>query len=103
DLHVTPERCLSDPPLRSSDLMPQMDGIEVMRLLAERRTSARLVILSGVGTRVLDAAHRVAAEKGLRILGVLPKPIRAARLREVRSEEHTSALQSREKLVFRLL
>lgn len=64
-------------------VMPRMDGIEVMRLLAERKTTARLVILSGVGTRVLDAAHRVAAEKGLRIAGVLPKPIRPARLREV--------------------
>ena len=72
-------------------VMPQMDGIEVMRLLAERRTSARLVILSGVGTRVLDAAHRVAAEKGLRILGVLPKPIRPARLREVLQRNNDDA------------
>lgn len=56
-------------------VMPEMDGVEVMRLLAERRCSARIVILSGVGNRILDAAHRTAAEKGLHVAGVLPKPI----------------------------
>jgi len=56
-------------------VMPEMDGVEVMRLLAERKCEARIIVLSGVGSRVLDAARRTAAEKGLHVAGVLPKPI----------------------------
>lgn len=56
-------------------IMPEMDGVEIMRHLAARRTNAGIVILSGVGSRVLDAARRAASEKGLHIIGVLPKPI----------------------------
>lgn len=55
-------------------IMPEMDGVEVLRLLAERRCEAMVVITSGVGSRVLDAARRTAAESGLRIAGVLGKP-----------------------------
>lgn len=56
-------------------VMPEMDGVEIMRHLAERNCRARIIVLSGVGSRVLDAARRTAAEKGLRVAGVLPKPI----------------------------
>jgi EAL domain-containing protein (putative c-di-GMP-specific phosphodiesterase class I) len=57
-------------------VMPTMDGIEVIRLLARARSTARLVISSGVGSRVLDAARRAASEHGLPIVGVLSKPFR---------------------------
>lgn len=56
-------------------IMPEMDGVEIMRHLAARRVDAGIIILSGVGSRVLDAARRAASEKGLHILGVLSKPI----------------------------
>lgn len=56
-------------------IMPKMDGVEIMRHLAARGCTARIIILSGVGSRVLDAARRTAAEKGLDIAGVLSKPI----------------------------
>ncbi len=56
-------------------VMPEMDGVEIMRHLAARRCRARIIILSGVGSRVLDAARRTAAEKGLDIAGVLSKPV----------------------------
>jgi EAL domain-containing protein (putative c-di-GMP-specific phosphodiesterase class I)/ActR/RegA family two-component response regulator len=55
-------------------VMPEMDGIEVMRLLSARGCRARIIISSGVGGRVLDAARRSATEHGLDIVGVLPKP-----------------------------
>jgi EAL domain-containing protein (putative c-di-GMP-specific phosphodiesterase class I)/FixJ family two-component response regulator len=55
--------------------MPGLDGVEVMRMLAERKCKARIVISSGMGTRVLEAAQRSAAEHGLSILGVIQKPI----------------------------
>ena len=56
-------------------IMPEMDGVEIMRHLAARRSAARIIILSGVGSRVLDAARRTAKEKGLDIAGVLAKPV----------------------------
>lgn len=61
-------------------IMPEMDGVEIMRHLARQEISAHIVILSGVGSRVLDAARRTASEKGLRIAGVLSKPVRASAL-----------------------
>lgn len=61
--------------------MPGLDGVEIMHLLAERRCRARIIISSGMGTRVLDAAQRSAAEHGLIIAGVLPKPISREALR----------------------
>jgi EAL domain-containing protein (putative c-di-GMP-specific phosphodiesterase class I) len=56
-------------------VMPELDGVEIMRLLAERKTRAKIVISSGMGSRVLEAAQRSALEHGLSILGVISKPI----------------------------
>ena len=62
-------------------IMPEMDGVEVMVSLAKRRCEARIIITSGVGSRVLDAAGRSAAEHGLHIAGMLSKPFSPAALR----------------------
>lgn len=55
-------------------VMPRMDGVEVMHYLAQRGCTAQLIISSGVGGRVLDAAYRTAREYGLPIAGVISKP-----------------------------
>ena len=55
-------------------VMPGLDGIEVLRRLGEKGASAFVIITSGVGQRVLDAAVRSAREHGLHIAGMLPKP-----------------------------
>jgi FixJ family two-component response regulator len=48
-----------NPEIITIDLvMPNLDGVEIMRLLAERKSKAKIVISSGMGTRVLDAAQR---------------------------------------------
>jgi EAL domain-containing protein (putative c-di-GMP-specific phosphodiesterase class I)/FixJ family two-component response regulator len=62
-------------------VMPGLDGVEIMRLLAERKCRAKIVISSGMGTRVLDAAQRSAQEHGLSIAGVISKPISREALR----------------------
>ncbi|MEK6807347.1 MAG: EAL domain-containing response regulator [Pseudomonadota bacterium] len=62
-------------------MMPGMDGIEVIRRLAVIGCDARVIITSGVGQRVLDAARRSATEHGLDIAGVLPKPFSPSDLR----------------------
>lgn len=58
-------------------VMPEMDGVEVLRLLAYRRCHAMIVLTSGVGSRVLGAAERSAAEHGLNVIGVVSKPFSA--------------------------
>jgi EAL domain-containing protein (putative c-di-GMP-specific phosphodiesterase class I)/GGDEF domain-containing protein len=64
-------------------VMPEMDGVEVIAELARRNCICKIIITSGVGGRVLDAAGRSATERGLDIIGVLPKPFTPASLREL--------------------
>jgi DNA-binding response OmpR family regulator len=51
------------------------DGIEVMRFLAERKSRALVLIVSGFDPRVIEAAERLGKALGLRIGGCLAKPI----------------------------
>lgn len=62
-------------------IMPAMDGVQVLARLGERSCKARIIITSGVGSRVLDAARRAAQQHGLSISGVLAKPFSPAELR----------------------
>ncbi|MBD1917394.1 MULTISPECIES: EAL domain-containing response regulator [Cyanophyceae] len=64
-------------------VMPTMDGVQVMARLAKLSCRAKIIITSGVGSRVLDAAGRSAVEHGLDIAGVLPKPFSPGQLREM--------------------
>jgi EAL domain-containing protein (putative c-di-GMP-specific phosphodiesterase class I) len=64
-------------------VMPEMDGVQVLRLLAERQCRAMIIITSGVGSRVLDAAQRAAEESDLNIAGILPKPFNPATVKEL--------------------
>jgi len=62
-------------------VMPKMDGVQVMVKLAEQACRARIIITSGMSSRVLDAAGRSAAEHGLVIAGILSKPFTPTALR----------------------
>jgi len=64
-------------------VMPGMDGIEVVRQLAQRGCEAALILTSGVGRRTLEAAERSVREHGLCLAGTLPKPFRARALNEL--------------------
>jgi EAL domain-containing protein (putative c-di-GMP-specific phosphodiesterase class I) len=64
-------------------LMPEMDGIQLLRLLGERKCKASIVLMSGVGKRILESAERLAQILGLSIVGHLQKPLRVDELREV--------------------
>ena len=64
-------------------VMPRMDGVEVIRRLADLGCGAQLILTSGVGTRILDAARRSATAYGLDVAGVLQKPFGAAQLRHL--------------------
>ncbi|MDX1491145.1 MAG: EAL domain-containing response regulator [Pseudohongiellaceae bacterium] len=68
-------------------MMPEMDGVQVMRQLSERGCKCRVVITSGVGSRVMDAAMRSGVEHGLDVRGVVPKPFSALTLRVLLLDE----------------
>ncbi len=54
--------------------MPDIDGIEVIRELAQSGCKARLILISGFDRRVLDTAARLASDLGLNLKGALSKP-----------------------------
>jgi len=61
--------------------MPNVDGIELLRYLADSGCEAKILIISGLDRRVLDAAGRLAAARGLNIAGTLNKPVQVGDLR----------------------
>lgn len=60
--------------------MPLMDGPTLLSHLAAEKCSAGITLVSGVDRSVVEAAARVARARGLKVSGVLIKPIRAADL-----------------------
>ncbi len=64
-------------------IMPEMDGVELLRVLGERKCKAGIVLMSGVGKRTLESAEQLTTALGLTIVGHLQKPFRLAQLEEV--------------------
>lgn len=64
-------------------MMPGMDGIEVLRLLGERKCRARILLMSGMDKRVLETAEKLAHSLGLAVAGHLQKPFTPLELRSV--------------------
>ena len=61
--------------------LPGSDGIELLRFLAERKSSAQILVISGHGECVLDSARRLGTIRGLKMAGIISKPIRLAELK----------------------
>jgi CheY-like chemotaxis protein len=51
-------------------VMPEMDGIQLLRLLGERKCKTGIVLMSGVGKRILESAEQFAQILGLSIVGL---------------------------------
>ena len=56
--------------------MPQVDGIELLRFLAEEKCAAPVIIVSGFDRRVLESSMRLGTALGLNMVGPLEKPVR---------------------------
>jgi EAL domain-containing protein (putative c-di-GMP-specific phosphodiesterase class I)/ActR/RegA family two-component response regulator len=76
-------------------VMPDVDGVQVLKELADRHCTARIIITSGMGVRALDDAGRAGNENGLNIAGMLAKPFSAAEMRallfDAHADTHTDA------------
>jgi EAL domain-containing protein (putative c-di-GMP-specific phosphodiesterase class I) len=61
--------------------MPQADGVEVLRRLANDKCRAGILVVSGADRRVLGSAERLGANRGLNMLGAMQKPVQLQELR----------------------
>ena len=80
DFTCDPERFFQQikdwrPSILAIDLvMPEVDGVQVLRRLAELEIQIPIIITSGVSSRILQSALRSVREHGLPLLGTLRKP-----------------------------
>jgi EAL domain-containing protein (putative c-di-GMP-specific phosphodiesterase class I) len=56
-------------------MMPGIDGVELLRLLADKAKSAQLCLISGSDARVLNSARRLGSAHGLNVVAALEKPL----------------------------
>lgn len=56
-------------------MMPDMDGIEVIRHLAGQKSKASLILISGYDSGVLHSAETLAVSCGLNVISTFTKPI----------------------------
>ena len=63
--------------------MPVVDGLELLSQLAADRCTANILLISGVGDSVVNAARRVGTARGLNVTAALTKPFSGADLTDV--------------------
>jgi two-component system, OmpR family, response regulator len=66
--------------------MPGMDGVELLRFLADQDFKAPVLIVSGFDRRVLESAFRLGEALGLNMAGPLEKPVRLDQLEAMLSQ-----------------
>ncbi len=72
-----------DPTVILLDLvMPQVDGIGVLQILADRKCRARILIMSGFHPELLKSGSRLGHGYDLDMRGTLHKPFGVGELRE---------------------
>ncbi|HEX6999816.1 MAG TPA: EAL domain-containing response regulator [Gammaproteobacteria bacterium] len=54
--------------------MPDMDGIEMLRVLGDARAEAAIVLLTGMDSRTISAAEHYGLTRGLNVVAGLQKP-----------------------------
>ena len=81
DLQFREEFLEKRPNMVALDLgMPGMDGVELLRFLAEEGYRSPVLIISGFDRRVLESAFRLGQALGLSMAGPLEKPVRLEEL-----------------------
>jgi DNA-binding response OmpR family regulator len=73
--------------------MPGMDGVELLRFLADQNYDAPVLIVSGFDRRILESAFRLGEALGLNMAGPVEKPVRFEVLEVLLSELRASLVQ----------
>ena len=63
--------------------LPDLDGVELLRRLAERDAASGLILVTALDAGVVSAVEALAEAYGLRLLGVIEKPVTGRRLAEL--------------------
>ncbi len=80
-----------EPTVISLDLaMPGVNGIELLRFLAERGCRARVLIASGLGKDIVERAERHGREFGLNMAGAFRKPVSIVQLMTILKERRVT-------------
>ena len=64
-------------------LMPEVDGVELLRFLAKEDCQAHILLISGLDQKILHTASQLGTSHGLKVLDALQKPILVAELERV--------------------
>ena len=73
--------------------MPGMDGVELIRFLAEQDYRGPVLIVSGFDRRVLESAFRLGEALGLQMAGPVEKPVRFEVLEDLLSKLKATLVQ----------
>jgi EAL domain-containing protein (putative c-di-GMP-specific phosphodiesterase class I)/ActR/RegA family two-component response regulator len=60
--------------------MPDCDGVQLLQQLKEGQSEAQVIVISGMDQRVLNTAEKLGRSQGLRMAGVLHKPLKRIEL-----------------------
>ncbi|HEU0186764.1 MAG TPA: EAL domain-containing response regulator [Gallionellaceae bacterium] len=66
--------------------MPEMDGLEFLRHLGQENSAASVVILSALDEVLLVSVRKMAQAYGIKLLGVIKKPVTSAQLEALISQ-----------------
>jgi EAL domain-containing protein (putative c-di-GMP-specific phosphodiesterase class I) len=60
--------------------MPDCDGVQLLQQLKAGQSEAQVIVISGMDQRVLNTAEKLGRSQGLRMAGVLHKPLKRVEL-----------------------
>lgn len=64
-------------------IMPNTDGVELLRILGKQQCKSNIVLMSGLDRRILETAENLTNSLGLSVVSILQKPFRLAELEAV--------------------
>jgi EAL domain-containing protein (putative c-di-GMP-specific phosphodiesterase class I) len=70
--------------------LPEMDGIELIGHVANRKLAKAVIVLSALDPSLLNTVQTMARASGLRVLGTVEKPLTAGKLAEALSHFHSA-------------
>ena len=73
--------------------MPEADGVELTRFLADQNYRGPVLIVSGFDRRVLESAFRLGEALGLNMVGPVEKPARLDMLEDILSKLKLTLVQ----------